>query len=90
MLYLDCQHDPVRLTEHLRGTRESEQKKRGLGGGDGSLCQMHEGPTLELYSNRLVFTGNLGSEDARMSGMVTICDADDLTAVGADFINRSM
>ena len=26
MLYLDCQRDPVRLTEHLRGTRESEQK----------------------------------------------------------------
>ena len=25
MLHLDCQHDPVRLTEHLRGTRESEQ-----------------------------------------------------------------
>ena len=28
MLYLDCQHDPVRLTEHLRGTRESEPKKK--------------------------------------------------------------
>ena len=28
MLYLDCQFDPVRLTEHLRGTREPEQKKR--------------------------------------------------------------
>ena len=27
MLYLDCQHDPVRLTEHFRGTRESEQRK---------------------------------------------------------------
>ena len=27
MLYLDCQHDPVRLTEHFRGTRESEQTK---------------------------------------------------------------
>ena len=28
MLYLDCPHDPVRLTEHLRGTRESEPKKQ--------------------------------------------------------------
>ena len=27
MLYLDCQRDPVRLTEHFRGTRESEQTK---------------------------------------------------------------
>ena len=27
MLYLDGQHDPVRLTGHFRGTRESEQKK---------------------------------------------------------------
>ena len=27
MLYLDCRHDPVRLTEHLRGTHEPEQKK---------------------------------------------------------------
>ena len=29
MLYLDCQHDPVCLTEHLRGTRECEQKVDG-------------------------------------------------------------
>ena len=28
MLYLDCRHDPVRLTEHLRGTREPQQKKK--------------------------------------------------------------
>ena len=28
MLYFGCQRDPVRLTEHLRGTRESEQKKK--------------------------------------------------------------
>ena len=28
MLYLDCQHDPVLLTEHLRGTRESEQRRK--------------------------------------------------------------
>ena len=27
MLYLDCQLDPVRPTEHLRGTRESEKRK---------------------------------------------------------------
>ena len=30
MLDLECQHDPVRLTEHLRGTHKSEaQKKKG-------------------------------------------------------------
>ena len=23
MLYLDCQHDPVRLTEHLQGKKDS-------------------------------------------------------------------
>ena len=27
VVYLDCQLDRCRLTEHLRGTRESEQKK---------------------------------------------------------------
>ena len=27
MLYSDCQHAPVRLTEHLRGTRECELNK---------------------------------------------------------------
>ena len=27
---LDCRHDPVRPTEHLRGTRESEQKKNRM------------------------------------------------------------
>ena len=31
MLHLDCQLDPVRLAEHLRGTRESEQKKPKFG-----------------------------------------------------------
>ena len=28
MLYLDCQLDPARLTDHLRGTRKSEHKKK--------------------------------------------------------------
>ena len=28
MLYFDFQLDLVRLTKHLRGTRESEQKKK--------------------------------------------------------------
>ena len=28
MLYFDCQLDPVRQTEHLRGTRKSKQKKQ--------------------------------------------------------------
>ena len=30
MLHLDCQHDPVRPTEHFRGKGESEKKKRRL------------------------------------------------------------
>ena len=28
MLYFDSQHDPLRLTEYLRGKCESEQKKQ--------------------------------------------------------------
>ena len=29
-LYFDCQRDPVRLTEHFRGTRGSEPKKKKI------------------------------------------------------------
>ena len=31
MFYFDCQLDPVRLTDHLQGTRKSEQKKGCMG-----------------------------------------------------------
>ena len=30
MLYFGCQLDPVRLSEHLRGTHKSEKKKASL------------------------------------------------------------
>ena len=40
-LYLDCQHDPVRLTEHLRGTRESEHKEKGINDGDVWWSNLH-------------------------------------------------
>ena len=53
LLYLDCQHDAVHRTEHLRGTRESEQKnthnpKTRVGCSSGERAPRHSGPLVVL------------------------------------------
>ena len=63
MLYFGCRLDPVRLTEHLRGTRKSEHKKKackvGLQGhtinGTARLATMGE---CEWYSGTLSVAPN--------------------------------
>ena len=52
MLYFGCRHDPVRLTEHLRGTRESEKKKQFRDADDGHATFRPPPPPPSMHLHR--------------------------------------
>ena len=56
MLCLDGQHDPVRLTEHLRGTHECAGWMRGVTGLFGNVTRsaralQHSRPFLDIHAS---------------------------------------